>query len=104
MVQLVSRKWPLPSPPSTVQRIQLSPNFLPTDSAIEPYKRSDIPAKVERVGLDSGKRELAKEITPYDRAGLLGGINNLRITSDGKAYAYSYVQQLSELQLVEGLK
>ena len=37
MVQLVPRKWPLRSPPLTVQRIQLSPNFLPTDSAIEPF-------------------------------------------------------------------
>lgn len=39
MVQLVPRKWPLRSP-LTVQRIQLSPNFLPTDSAIEPKNRS----------------------------------------------------------------
>ncbi len=36
MVQLVPRKWHLRSPPLTVRRIQLSPNFLPTDSAIEP--------------------------------------------------------------------
>jgi hypothetical protein len=68
------------------------------------YKRSTLPAKVERVDLNSGKRELAREITPSDRAGLIGGINILRITSDGRTYAYSYIQQLSELQLVEGLK
>jgi len=68
------------------------------------YKRNDVPAKVERVDLNSGKRELAREITPSDRAGLTGGINTLRITGDGKTYAYSYIQQLSELQLVEGLK
>jgi serine/threonine protein kinase len=68
------------------------------------YKRNEVPAKVERVDLNSGKRELALEITPSDRAGLNGGINTLRITSDGRTYAYSYIQQLSELQLLEGLK
>jgi hypothetical protein len=68
------------------------------------YKRNDLPVKVERVDLNSGKRELAREITPSDRAGLSGGINALRMTADGKTYAYSYLQQLSELQLVEGLK
>jgi hypothetical protein len=68
------------------------------------YTRNNVPAKVERVDLGSGKRELVKEITPSDRAGLAGGVNSLRITSDGRGYAYSYIQQLSELQLVEGLR
>jgi len=68
------------------------------------YRRNDVPLKLERVDLNSGRRELAREITPSDRAGLIGGINTLRITSDGRTYAYSYIQQLSELQLVEGLK
>jgi len=51
----------------------------------------------------AGKRDLLLEVTPSDRAGATGRGNAL-VTPDGKSYAYSLHQQLSELQLVEGLK
>jgi len=43
------------------------------------------------------------EATPPDRAGATG-IGGILVTPDGKSYAYSIDQQLSELQLVQGLK
>ena len=51
----------------------------------------------------TGKRDLLLEATPADRAGATGG-GGILVTPDGKTYAYSASQQLSELQLVEGLK
>lgn len=68
------------------------------------YSRNSLPAKVDRVDWSTGKRQPMQEIMPSDRAGLLGGLTTLRISEDGKAYAYSVGQQLSELQLLDGFK
>jgi hypothetical protein len=51
----------------------------------------------------TGKRDLLLEVTPTDHAGATGG-GGILVTPDGKTYAYSASQQLSELQVVEGLK
>jgi hypothetical protein len=64
---------------------------------------SGVPAKVYLVDCQTGRRTLWKEIMPQDRAGV-DTINHVRITPDGRSYAYSYTQQLSELFLVDGLK
>jgi Tol biopolymer transport system component len=68
------------------------------------YSRNDYPAKVRRVDRKTGKQQLIREITTSDRAGMNFGINVIQMTSDGKTYAYSFLQELSELHLVEGLK
>jgi Tol biopolymer transport system component len=49
----------------------------------------------------SARMELWKEIVPSDRAGLLG-ILPIRITPDGRSYAYGYHRHLNELYVVEG--
>jgi len=72
--------------------------------AVFVYPRSEADTKVYRVDRRTGKRELVREIVPSDRAGVNFGINTLQMTSDGKSYAYSFDQELSELQLAEGLK
>ena len=51
----------------------------------------------------TGKRELWKELTPPDPAGI-STISPPRIAPDGKAYVYSYNRILSDLFLVEGVK
>jgi hypothetical protein len=43
------------------------------------------------------------QITPPDPSGIWG-IQILRMTPSGNAYAYSVVRRLSDLYLVEGLK
>ena len=48
----------------------------------------------------TGQRQLLKEISPGDQAGLSAGA--LRITPDGKSYAYTADQGLSVLQLARG--
>ncbi|HEV2323159.1 MAG TPA: protein kinase, partial [Terracidiphilus sp.] len=64
------------------------------------YKTS---AELYRLDLTSGKRMLVRTLAPSDSAGLTD-VRPVRITSDGKTYAYSYDRALSELYLVEGVK
>ena len=67
------------------------------------YRLSDVPARVFLLDLSTGRRELWKELTPPDPAGT-NVIYTVQIAPDGKAYAYTYGQILSDLYLVEGLK
>jgi eukaryotic-like serine/threonine-protein kinase len=57
---------------------------------------------VMRVDLTSGKRELFKKIGPPDTAGVV--LADAAFTPDGKYYAYSCFNALSQLYLVEGLR
>jgi Tol biopolymer transport system component len=61
------------------------------------------PLKVYKLDLATHQRELWKEISPAGHPGLLG-VGPVRITPDGKAYAYSYIEDLSDLYLVEAPK
>jgi serine/threonine protein kinase len=63
----------------------------------------EMPARVFRLDLGTGRRELWKQIMPADRTGVID-IRGILPTPDGRAYAYSYLRILSELYVVEGLK
>ncbi len=60
-------------------------------------------ARVFRLDLKTGKRVLWKELFPEDPAGVVG-TDAVRLTPDGKSYAYNYYRVLSDLYLVEGLR
>ncbi len=77
--------------------------FSADGSLLYVMSRGALPARIFRVNWKTGHRELWREIMPADSAGV-GDISGVRLTPDGKSYAYSYVQELSELHLVEGLK
>ncbi len=66
-------------------------------------RRRAVPAQVHRIDLESGRRELWKQLMPADPAGV-AGIPTVFLSADGRSYAYSYGQTLSQLYLVEGLK
>jgi Tol biopolymer transport system component len=58
-----------------------------------------------RVNLSTGRRELWKRIEPADPVGWIGiQPAAVRMTPDGKSYAYSYWKTLTELYLVDNLK
>ena len=61
-----------------------------------------IPVKVSRLEVATGKREAWKEFTPGDPAGVYG-IAMLLPTADGSTYAFEYRRVLSELYLVDRL-
>jgi Tol biopolymer transport system component len=77
--------------------------FTSDGSVLYVMSRGALPAHVYRVNWQTGKRELWRDILPADSAGV-NDISGVRLTPDGKSYAYSYVQELSELHLVEGLR
>ena len=60
-------------------------------------------APVYRLDVATGKRELVMTLAPGDSAGVTA-IQNVRMTPDGKTYAYSYSRELSDLFMVEGAR
>jgi hypothetical protein len=67
------------------------------------YRRNELPARVFRVDVETGRRELWREIAPADRTGL-DHIDTIRITPDGRAYTYGYTRILGSLQIAQGLR
>jgi len=67
------------------------------------YRQGEVPLRLSRYEISSGRKELWKEVSPADAAGL-SSINRIVTTPDGQAYAYSYFRVLSYLQIVDGLK
>jgi len=65
------------------------------------FKAGQLPARVHRVSLDSGRREPWLELAPSDPAGV-ASIGQDRLTPDGGSCDYSFKRTLSELYLVEG--
>jgi serine/threonine protein kinase/Tol biopolymer transport system component len=63
----------------------------------------EIPARVFRLDLGTGRRELWKQVMPADHTGVIK-ISGILPTPDGRAYAYSYLRVLSGMYVVEGLK
>jgi len=59
--------------------------------------------RVVSVDLNTGKRQLFKEIEPPDRAGVLA-LGPIQMTPDGKTYVYGFTRRLSDLHVVEGLR
>jgi hypothetical protein len=62
-----------------------------------------VPVKLSRIDIASGRREFWKEIVPPDLAGVQS-IPSIKLSADGKAYAYSIARVLSDLYVVDGLK
>jgi len=67
------------------------------------WKRGDVPARVSRIDIETGRREIWKELIPLDPAGV-ERISNVVVAADGRTYAYAYARILSDLFMVEGLK
>ena len=67
------------------------------------FRRRDIPAKVSKLDVATGKRELWKELMPADGAGIID-IAPVIPTPDGQSYVYGYSRTLSDLYVVEGMQ
>ena len=67
------------------------------------FRHGELPAKVVRLNLLTGKREPWREVLPSDPSGVLT-ITPILLTPDGKSYSYSYPRILSQLFLGTGLK
>ncbi|HWC66062.1 MAG TPA: WD40 repeat domain-containing protein, partial [Thermoanaerobaculia bacterium] len=62
-----------------------------------------IPADVYRIDVATGRKELVRELSPGDPAGLqfIGGIY---LSADGRSYVYGYTRSLSDLFAVDGFR
>ena len=65
-------------------------------------EKPEVPLRLYRYDLQTGEKKLWKELVPTDRAGVFN-MTVFDITPDQRWYAYSYVRDLSDLYLVEGL-
>ncbi|HKR63342.1 MAG TPA: WD40 repeat domain-containing protein, partial [Thermoanaerobaculia bacterium] len=67
------------------------------------YTPTALPARITRITVATGARELWKEFTPSDPAGVTR-IAPVIVTPDANAYAYNAIRALSDLYVVEGMK
>jgi eukaryotic-like serine/threonine-protein kinase len=67
------------------------------------YRGGDLPSKVYRLEIATGKRTLWKELMPPDPSGV-EFVGPVLPTPDGTSYVYGYRRLLSDLYLVEGLQ
>ena len=80
-------------------------NWTADGSGVFAYQLGQVnpfPLRIYRVDLKTGRRQLQVEIAPGDQAGVALGA--VRITPDGKSYAYTVDQGLAVLHVVDGLK
>jgi eukaryotic-like serine/threonine-protein kinase len=67
------------------------------------YRPGQVPARVFRVEVASGRREPWLTLAPADRSGVLA-VGPVLLTPDGRAYVYGYRRTLSDLYAVSGLR
>jgi hypothetical protein len=67
------------------------------------YHDEKTSAAVYKLDLATGKRVLVTTLAPSDPAGVTA-VLNVRMTPDGKTYAYSYDLELSDLFIVENVR
>jgi serine/threonine protein kinase/Tol biopolymer transport system component len=77
--------------------------FSPDGHSILLYRTGEVPAKVYRLELATGKKTVWKQIAPLDPTGI-STIGPILMTPDGKSYVYGFHRTLGDLYLVEGLK
>jgi hypothetical protein len=65
-----------------------------------------LPGKVFRIEIETGRRELWRELMPADPSGVVHVIpSKIAISRDGKSYAYTYIRAVaSDLCLVDGVR
>jgi hypothetical protein len=66
------------------------------------FRNGELPARVHRIDVESGKSERWMEVWPSHRSGV-DSINSMRLSADGERYACSYPMIDATLYLAQGL-
>jgi serine/threonine protein kinase/WD40 repeat protein len=90
------------TPVNNVEKGEIPVEWSADGLALFVHDPTKLPARVTRVDLTTGAREVWKEFTPSDPAGVYK-IAPVLMTRDGNAYAYNAMRVLSELYVAEGL-
>lgn len=61
-----------------------------------------VPVKISQLDLETGRKTPWKEISPADLAGV-AVLPIVLLSADGRAHAYTYSRNLSDLYVVDGL-
>src|SRR5207253_2601137 len=88
---------------SGVQKGEIPVQWSADGSSLFVYRPTVLPAQVFRINLSTGARELWKQFTPTDPAGVYK-IAPICMTRDASAYAYDALRTMSDLYVVEGLR
>ena len=67
------------------------------------FNPGSLPARISEIDLESGRRQLVRELLPPDRVGVYGLVQAL-MTPDRSAYVYGYQEYRSDLYRVTGLR
>jgi hypothetical protein len=67
------------------------------------YRREALPARVFRLEIATGRKELWKELMPADGAGVVD-LSPVLPAPDGLSYVYGYLRTLSDLYLLDGVE
>jgi hypothetical protein len=70
---------------------------------LDVFRRDEMPCRIYRIDLATGTRAVWKEVRPADTAGVVA-VHEMQMTTDARAYSYSYVRLSSELYLLDGLE
>ncbi|HEY0160810.1 MAG TPA: hypothetical protein VGF28_26225, partial [Thermoanaerobaculia bacterium] len=92
-----------PVPLPGAQRAEIPIQWSADGAALFVYDPTSLPARVHRVNIADGARELWKEFAPADPAGVYR-IAPMLLTRDGNAYAYNALRMVSDLYVAEGLR
>jgi hypothetical protein len=74
--------------------------FSPDGRAIYSYRRSELPARLMRLELASGRSQLVRELAPADRAGIFS-IFEISLADDPRWYVYNPWRVFSSLFVIE---
>jgi hypothetical protein len=72
-------------------------------SALYVYRPFELPAAVYRITLATGKRELVRQISPANAAGVLW-VAPIILDHDATRFVYGYYERFSTLYVISGLK
>jgi eukaryotic-like serine/threonine-protein kinase len=86
----------------------LKAGFLPVQwsgdgSSLYGYQEGELPSKIYKVEISTGKQTIMQELRPGAPAGVVT-VKPVVASRDGKRFAYSYNQSLSVLYLISGLR
>ena len=86
----------------------LQAGFLPVQwsndgSVLYGYHTGELPSRIYKVAIDSGKQTIVQELRPGVPAGVVN-VAPVEVSRDGTRFAYSYNQTLSVLYLISGVR
>ena len=91
------------TPVSGVEKGEIPIQWSADGASILVYRPTVRPARIFRVTLATGARELWRELAPADLAGVYK-ISPVLVTPNGDAWAYNAMRNLADLYVAEGLK